>query len=139
MLFEVNGCSKTGGQPVFYSWRNASCRAKEGAEVGSPDKRAREHGHELAAAGLEPGQWVLVEAYDDDVDELWLGKTVDFGGFGSGGCCKKHTGPQGNKYRTRFNMGDCMVTVQWYERVGEDGERREFVTGELGINVVNST
>jgi len=40
--YEVPGCIKTGNP--FYSWRNASCRAKSGAEASSPDKRAREHG-----------------------------------------------------------------------------------------------
>ena len=32
-----------------------------------------------------------------------------------------------------------MVAVQWYERLGESAERREFVRGKRMIDVVNST
>ncbi len=46
-----------------------SRRAKTGAQMSNPDKRAREHGHVLAT-GLKPGQLVLVEAYGDDEDEM---------------------------------------------------------------------
>ena len=58
-------------------------------------------GHTLAAAGIRPGQWVLVEAFGDD-DEMWLGKTeAFFGGY----CCKLHRGGQQNLHGTRFNAG----------------------------------
>ena len=42
---------------------------------------------------------------------------------------------------TRFNTGDYMVALQWYERLAEtgDGERRVFVRGERMIDVINST
>lgn len=36
--------------------------------ASNPDKRAREHGNALAAEGLQPGQWVLVEAFGDEQD-----------------------------------------------------------------------
>ena len=129
---------------AFYEWSNKSCRAKTGGEAGSPDLRARTHGHALAAS-LAPvgGQWVLVEAYGDDKDELWLGKTLAFGGFNARPprCSKKHTGQQANKFTTSFNNGDYMVAVQWYERLCEsgDGERLEFVMGERQVDVINST
>jgi len=141
----IGGCAKAPDPRVpnwFYEWRNASCRAKTGAQTSCPDKRAREHGHKLASAGLRPGQWVLVEAYCDAEDEMWLGKTVAFGDFGlSPSCCKRHNGGQQNVYGTRFNSGDYMVAVQWYERLAEsgDGERREFEQGERMIDVINST
>ena len=32
-----------------------------------------------------------------------------------------------------------MVSVQWYERLPEDGERRQFYRGEKKIYVINST
>jgi hypothetical protein len=137
---KVNGCAKA--SDPLYEWRNASCRAKTGAQASAPDKRAREHGHALAAAGLEPGQWVLVEAFGDDEDEMWLGKTVAFGAFGRlPSCCKQHTEGQQNVFGTRFNTGDYMVAVQWYERLTENGdrERREFVRGERMIDIINST
>jgi hypothetical protein len=126
----------------LYEWRNASCRAKTGAQTSSPDKRARGHGHELAEAGLQPGQWVLVEAFCDPEDEMWLGKTVAFSDFGPlPSCCKRHDGGQMNVYGTRFNEGDYMIAVQWYERLAEsgDGERREFNRGERVIDVINSS
>jgi hypothetical protein len=126
---------------VLYKWRNASCRAKTGAEACCPDQRARSHGHELAAA-LKPGQWVLIEAFNDEVDELWLAKTEACREFGlQPACCKQHTSGQGNVYETRFNTGDYMVAVQWYERLSEsgNGERREFVRGKRMIDVINST
>ena len=135
--YELPGCAKAGNP--LYAWRNASCRAKNGAEASSPDKRAREHGHALAAAGISPGQWVLVEAFGDDEDEMWLGKTEAF--FGSS-CCKQHRGGQQNEYGTRFNTGDYMVAVQWYEErltESDSGRRREFVRGERATDVINST
>ena len=130
-------CSHVGS--TLYSWRNSSCRAKTGAEASSPDKRARDRGHGLAAAGISPGQWVLVEAFGDNDDEMWLGKTVEFADFGRQSCCTKHTAGQKNVYGTRFNTGDFMVAVQWYERLPESGERLEFFRGERVIDVINST
>ena len=148
--YEVVGCAKAGNP--FYQWHNASCRAKTGAEASSPDQRARAHGHALAAAGLEPGQWVLVEAFvdfepgqwvafGDDEEEMWLGKTLPFGDFGRGSCCKRHGGGAKKLYGTAFNTGDYMLAVQWYERLSESGdsERREFSRGERMIDVINST
>jgi hypothetical protein len=133
---DLVGCAKAGSP--FYEWRNASCRAKTGNEASSPDRRARAHGHALAAAGLEPGKWVLVEAFGDDEDDMWLGKTVAFGNFGPDSCCKRHGGGAKKLYGTAFNTGDYMVAVQWYERLYEngDGERREFVRGERMIDVI---
>jgi hypothetical protein len=65
---------------AFYDWGKKSCRAKTGGDASSPDLRARAHGHALAA-GLAPevGQWVLVEAYGDEVGELLQPKTFAFG------------------------------------------------------------
>jgi hypothetical protein len=41
----------------------------------------------------QPGQWVLVEAFCDAEDEMWLGKTVAFGDFARlPSCCKRHDG-----------------------------------------------
>ena len=56
-------------------------------------------------------------------------------------CCKKYEGTQKIKYGTRFNDGDYMVAVQWYERLTEsgDGERREFIRGERMLDAINST
>ena len=137
--YEVRGCVKEAN--ALYQWRNASCRAKTGAEACCPDQRARAHGHELAAV-LKPGQWVLIEAFNDEVDELWLAKTEACREFGlQPSCCKQHSSGQGNMYETRFNTGDYMVALQWYERLSEsgNGERREFVRGKRMIDVINST
>ena len=140
--YKVVGCEHA-ANPGFYEWRNASCRAETGGAASSPDARAKARGHALARAGLLPGQWVLVEAYEDPDDELWLGKLVPFGDFNLSTpcCCKEHRGAAENVYGTRFNKGDFMVSVQWYERVGDsgDGERREFTMGEREIDVINST
>ena len=101
--YEVRGCTKCDNG--LYSWHNATCRAKSGAEASSPDQRARAYGHELAAAA-QPGQWVLIEAFNDDSDEMWFAKTVAFSAFGDAVCCKEHTDGQKNVYGTRFNTGD---------------------------------
>ena len=61
------------------------------------------HGHSIAAAGLEPGQWVLVEAFGDDEEEMWLGKTLAFGDFGQDSCRKRHGGGAKKLYGTAFN------------------------------------
>jgi hypothetical protein len=140
--YKVVGCTRAGS--AFYEWSNKSCRAKTGGEAGSPDLRARTHEHALAA-GILPvgGQWVLVEAHGNDKGDLWLGKTLAFGGFNAPfpRCSKKYTGQQANKFTTNFNNGDYMAAVQWYERLCEsgDGERFEFVMGERQVDLINST
>jgi hypothetical protein len=134
--YTVPNCSRFHEQ--LYQWHNASCRAIAGSEVGCPDKRAREHGHSIAKGGLVPGQWILAEAYNDKEDELWLGKTVPLPGSRS--CCKQHEGPQKRIDHARFDEGDFMVGVQWYERVPDaDDERRVFVCGEEHSCIMNST
>ena len=138
--YEVPACERTGADvAVFYQWHNASCRAKAGGEVAQPDKRAREHGHALAAAGMVPGEWVLAECFGDEEDEMWLGKTV--AGFEDGSCAERHTGLQATEYKVAFHDGDYKVAVQWYERLVEGGssERREFKMGKPQIDVINST
>ena len=88
---------------------------------------------------------MLIEAFNDDVDEMWLAKTVAFSAFGDAVCCKKHTDGQKNVYGTRFNTGDHrtdhMVAAQWYERLceGSNGERREFYRGRCMVDFINST
>ena len=88
--YEVRGCVKASN--ALYAWHNSSCRAKSGPEASSPDQQARAHCHGIAQAGIEPGQWVLVEAFCDDEDESWLGKTLPFGEFNPRFpcCCKKY-------------------------------------------------
>ena len=72
---------------------------------------------------------------------MWLGKTLGFGDFGRDSCCKRHDTVVATVYGTRFNTGDYMVAVQWYERLSEsgDGERREFIRGKRKLDVINST
>ena len=60
----------------FYEWSNKSCRCIRGGDAAGPDERARGRGEELASQGVIPGQWVLVESYADDDEEMWLGKTA---------------------------------------------------------------
>ncbi len=76
----------------------------------------------LAAAGISPGKWVLVEAYGDNDDEMWLGKTVEFSDYGCHSCCTKHTERQRNVCSARFNTRDFMVAMKWHERVPEIGD-----------------
>ena len=54
---------------------------------------------------------MLIEAFNDDVDEMWLAKTVAFSAFGDAECCKKHLDGHKNIYGTRFNTGDYMVAA----------------------------
>ena len=140
----VPGCVHIGKEDAgLYEWRNASCRAREGGEVCGPDKRARTRGHELAAQGMQPGEWVLVECFGDEEGEMWLGKTMAFPDFGGKGM-EKHVGGQATEFNVAFNTGDCKVAVQWYERLPDgdkDGanERREFRMGKPAVDVINST
>ena len=134
----MRGCTKCDNG--LYSWHNVSCRAKSGVGA-SPDQRSRAHGHELAAAAAQPGQLVFIEAFNDDVNEMWLAKTVASSAFGVDVCCKKHLDGQKNVCGTRVYTGDYMVAVQWYERLCEsgNGERREFVRGRCMVDVIEST
>ncbi len=63
---------------------------------------------------------------------------MPFGGFGPHSpCCKKYKDTTAkNIYGTRFNTGDYMVAVQWYERLTEsgDGERRMFIRGSHALS-----
>jgi hypothetical protein len=76
----------------------------------------------LAAAGKSPGQLVFVEAYGDNDDEMWLGKTVEFSDYGRQSCCTKHTERQRNVCGARLNTRDFMVAMEWHERVPEIGD-----------------
>ena len=76
--------------------------AKTGAEASSPDKRARDRGYALAAAGISPGQWVLVEAYIDSDDEV---------------CLEAYRGTE-----------KCLRHALYYQRLHDRRERREFLS-----------
>jgi len=71
---KVPGCRRA-EDGANYEWSSRACSPKTGGGAGLPDLTARGRGHGLAAT-LAPGSWVLVEAYADKTDELWLGKTV---------------------------------------------------------------
>jgi len=140
----VPGCVHIGKEDAaLYEWHNRSCRARDGAEVGEPDLRARTRGHMLATQRVRPGEWVLVECFGDEEDEMWLGKTVAFPDF-DGECVEKHVGGQAKEFNVAFNTGDYKLAVQWYERLPDgyrDGgnERREFRMGKPAVDVVSST
>ena len=118
---------------------------KNGTGVGGPDERARVHGHQLAAKLDERGgQWVLVEAFDEDGDgdEVWLARTVPAAPLDEK-CCRrttKQTTLHGEETRsTAFSEGDYAIMVEWFERVPEDPERRTFVHGGEPACFINST
>lgn len=138
--YTVPGCVHVGkGEAAMYEWHNKSCRVRSGCEVGQPDQRARSRGVELAAQGIQPGEWLLVECFGDPEDEMWLGRAVPFPDFG-GGCMEKHFGTQATEYNVAFHPGDHKVAVQWYERMPEGGsERRDFRMGKPAVDVINST
>ena len=113
--------------------------------MGRANDRARLRGHELAAGlDVDGGQFVLVEAYDedDDGDVMWLGRTVAVDRFGKK-CCKKMS--QTTKLHdqesrsTMYSKGDYAIAVDWYERVADDPERRTFIRGDGIICYFNST
>jgi len=89
--YVTEGCGRGASNPHLYEYANKNCRVKQGAGVGGPDELARRHGHETAAElAVAGGQWVLVEAFDEDEfgDEVWLGRTVPLQRFG-GKCCRR--------------------------------------------------
>ncbi len=49
-------------------------------------------------------------------------RRLEFSDFGCQSCCMKHTEGQRNIFGMRFNSGDFMVAVQWYERLPESGD-----------------
>ena len=138
--YTVKGCTNIGTS--FYEWSNKNCRAITGLSSCSPNLRARRRSHDLAENHLarKGYQWVLFEAYCDDDDELWLGKTIPSDKLG-GACKMKFTGKQGKMFGTRVDKGDYIVAVQWYQRLCEsgDGEQREFVMAKPRIDFVNSS
>jgi hypothetical protein len=126
---------------AFYEWANKSCRIIAGPGADHLDQRAKDHGHQLAA-GLRNGDWVLIENYADDEDEVWLGRTVPFFRHGDSKCCvEEHTGSRRHIQGVRFDPGDFKIAVQWYERLAEngDGVRLEFQRGSTAVDLVNST
>ena len=69
-----NGLYCTHAGNTLYSWRNNSSRPRQVLKR-APQTRGLAIAGTLAAAGKSPGQLVLVEAYGDNDDEMWLGKT----------------------------------------------------------------
>jgi hypothetical protein len=75
--YRIGQCVRGVADPELYEYTNRNCRVKNGTGVGGPDERARVHGHQLAVKLDEGGgQWVLVEAFDEDGDgdEVWLAR-----------------------------------------------------------------
>lgn len=123
----------------FYCWRNASFGYKASSKVPVRETLVKNNGHRLGndLASLGVGVWLLVDAFSDEEDDLWLGKTVAFPGDH---VCIRQQSATTVTNSTRFDKGDYMIAVQWYERFAEcTAERREFIMGEPGISVVNST
>lgn len=115
--YERRGCFKTGG-------------------AGSKDLVARtgSNGNKLAE-GLVVGAWCMFEVETKGESELWLAKVVTNAGWKEGEGAKKHDGGGilwvGEKgAKIRFKPGDFMVSVRWYEKVGE----RQFRWWEGGVN-----
>ena len=143
--YVTEGCGRGASNPHLYEYANKNCRVKQGAGVGGPDELARRHGHETAAElAVAGGQWVLVEAFDEDEfgDEVWLGRTVPLQRFG-GKCCRqmsKKTTLHGDESRsTAYSSGDYAIAIEWYERVEGGLDRRAFVPGDGVVCLVNST
>lgn len=139
------GCARGAFNPALYEYTNKNCRVKQGAGVGAPDELARRHGHKTAAElNTAGGEWVLVEAFDEDEfgDEVWLGRTVPRRQLG-GKCCRRMTKKKtlhGDESRsTAYSNGDYAIAIEWYERVEGDLERRAFVPGDGVVCLVNST
>ena len=116
-----NGPYCTHAGNTLYSWRNNSSRPRQVLKR-APQTRGLAIAGTLAAAGKSPGQLVLVEAYGDNDDEMWLGKTVEFSDYGRQSCCTKHTERQRNVCGARLNTRDFMVAMEWHERVPEIGD-----------------
>ena len=72
--YEEPGCAKY--NIGLYAKLSASCSAKNGAEASSPEQRPR------AQVTVHLGKSVFVEAFNDDIDEMWLVKTAGFNAFG---------------------------------------------------------
>ena len=143
--YVTEGCARGASNPHLYEYANQNCRVKQGAGVGGPDELARRHGHETAAElAVAGGQWVLVEAFDEDEfgDEVWLGRTVPLQRFG-GKCYRqmsKKTTLHGEESRsTAYSSGDYAIAIEWYERVEGGLDRRAFVPGDGVVCLVNST
>lgn len=91
--YETPGCARGDCDSALYEYANRTCRVRSGPGSDAPNELARKRGHDLAAK-LSPGggDWVLVEAYDEDADgdEVWLGRTVGSPRLG-GNACQKQT------------------------------------------------
>lgn len=133
--FEVPKCTRASDE--MYQWDLKSCRCICGPDSAQPDVNAKCRGEELVEADVLPGQWVLVEAYSDEEDELWLGKTV---ACFEGGGCMKEVEERCTIDGTRYDAGNYRIGVQWYERVVEDGgSRLTFRQGEKETSFFCST
>jgi hypothetical protein len=130
------GCSKSNS--AFYTWSNKSCRCKKGAQIAERETTLKQLGHDLAGQ-VQIGDWLLFEAFNDVEDEMWLTRAVAFPSR-QNACTIQHNGKPCHKFNTRFDDGDFMMAVQFYERSPDcDDERRLFVMGEDHVDVLNST
>jgi hypothetical protein len=133
--YVVRCCSKNNSP--FYQWSNKSCRARVSNDIAVREKQIVAHGHSIAST-VKIGDWLLFEAFSDTKDELWLGRAVEFPSV-KGKCALLQHKTQ-KRYGTRFDRGDYMIAVQFYERsVDCDEERRQFVMGQAEVDVINSS
>jgi hypothetical protein len=70
----VPGCRRA-GDGANQEWPRRAWSPRAGGDAELPDAIARGRGRGRAAASV-PSTWVLIEAYADDTDEPWLGKTA---------------------------------------------------------------
>lgn len=142
--YQVSGCPHSANddeQARFFEWSNRSCRAITGSSVATREDEVKAKGKALAPT-VKVGDWLLVEAYSDSHDEMWLARAVP--GFvdapGENKCLIQHLGRTIHQHGTRFDHGDYKIAVQFYERSPNcDDERRTFVIGEPRVDVINST
>ena len=144
------GTSCVRSADVYHQWREESCFRRKGAGVGANLQEVRGAGH-MHAASLVPGTWVLVENRQRTHDVglgLWLGLTVPKDEWG--GDCKRMVTDEvlaGRQYmfvgkkgaQTRYDKGNVMVAVQWFEVRGDNGTGVDYGLDFVAVDVFNST
>ena len=110
----------------MFTYQRRSCERSDRVRPNNTQAGAR--GNALASS-LADGDWVAFES----VEEIWIGRMVrrEWSEQVSGDCKHQHTGTHRTIDGVRFDNGDFMLSVEWYERVVTEEEEEGDMVYQL--------
>ena len=127
--FRCIDCASVGAEGC--QWKETSVQRTDAAGVGHAKARTRQLARDLrdrlrAHFLSRPSQsvWVAVQNRgEDEPDQYWIGRAIRLGEpFKSAGSVP------GTGGRVRYDVGDCEIEIEWYQRDISGGDERRLFT-----------